>query len=97
MRRESFSLAKNVPPTPDLLTEQLRAIKDSGADVVFVSAVSPRRQEVIVRVREMDIEVPLIVTALTETDVAEAEKRLEGSTKVPLRLRTGQRTLRPGA
>lgn len=76
---QSFSLAKNVFPPPDLLTEQLRAIKDSGADVVFVSALSPGRQEVIVRAREMGITVPLIVIALTETDVAEAEKKLKGS------------------
>ena len=81
VRRESFSLAKNVLPPLDLLTEQLRAIKDSGADVVFVSALSPGRQEVIVKAREMGITVPLIVIALTETDVAEAEKRLEESTE----------------
>ncbi len=81
VEEQSFSLAKNVLPTPDLLTEQLRAIKDSGADVVFVSALSPGRQEVIVRARQMGITVPLIVIALTETDVAEAEKRREGSTE----------------
>lgn len=78
---QSFSLAKNVPPPPDLLTEPLRAIKDSGADVVFVSALSPGRQEVIVKAREMGITVPLIVIALAETDVAKAEKRLEESTE----------------
>ena len=74
-----FSRAKNDSP-PDL-TEQLRAIENSGADVVFVSALSPGRQEVIVKAREMGITVPLIVIGLTETDVAEAEKRREGSTE----------------
>ncbi len=76
---QSFIRAKNDPP-PDL-TEQLRAIENSGANVVFVSALSPGRKEVIVRAREMGITVPLIVIALTETDVAEAEKRREGSTE----------------
>lgn len=77
--KQTFSREKNAEP-PDL-TEQLRAIKDSGADVVFVSALSPGREEVIVRAREMDITVPLIVIGLTETDVAEAEEKLKGSTK----------------
>ena len=79
VEEQSFIRAKN-DPVPDL-TEHLRAIKDSDADVVFVSALSPGRQEVIVKAREMDIKVPLIVIGLTETGVAEAEKRLEGSTE----------------
>ncbi len=79
VEKQSFSRAKN-DSTPDL-TEQLRAIKDSGADVVFVSALSPGRQEVIVKSREMGITVPLIATVLTETDVDEAEKRLKGSSE----------------
>ena len=77
--KQTFSREKNAE-LPDL-TEQLRAIKDSGADVVFVSALSPGRQGVIVKAREMGITVLLIVTGLTETDVAEAEKKLEGSTE----------------
>ena len=77
--QQTFSREKNAG-LPDL-TEQLRAIKDSDADVVFVSALSPGRQGVIVRAREMGITVPLIVTGLTETDVAEAEKKREGSTE----------------
>lgn len=77
VEKESFSRAKN-DSLPDL-TEQLRAIKDSGADVVFVSALSPGRRGVIVRAREMGITVPLIVSLLTVTDVAEAEKELKGS------------------
>jgi len=79
VEKQSFSRAKN-ESLPDL-TEQLRAIRDSGADVVFVSALSPGRQGVIVKAREMGITVPLIVIVLTVTDVAEAEKELEGSTE----------------
>ena len=79
VEKQSFSRAKN-DSIPDL-TEQLRAIKGSGADVVFVSALSPGRQGVIVKAREMGITVPLIVSVLTMTDVAEAEKKLEGSTE----------------
>lgn len=79
VERQSFSRAKN-DSLPDL-TEQLRAIEDSGADVVFVSALSPGRQGVIVKAREMDITVPLIVIVLTMTDVAVAESELEGSTE----------------
>ena len=74
-----FTRAKPDPP-PDL-TEQLRAIKESGADVVFVSALSPGRQEIIVKAHEMDITAPLIVIGLTVTDIAEAEKRRGGSTE----------------
>ncbi len=77
--KQTFSREKNAE-LPDL-TEQLSAIRDSGADVVFVSALSPGRQGVIVRAREMGITVPLIVIVLTETGVAEAEKKLEGSTE----------------
>ena len=79
VEEQSFSRAKN-DPLPDL-TEQLRAIRDSGADVVFVSALSPGRQGVIVKAREMDITASLIVIGLTETEVAEAEEKLEGSTE----------------
>lgn len=79
VEKQSFSRAKN-DSLPDL-TEQLSAIRDSDADVVFVSALSPGRQGVIVRAREMGITVPLIVILLTETGVAEAEKKLEGSTE----------------
>ena len=79
VERQSFSRAKN-DSLPDL-TEQLRAIEDSGADVVFVSALSPGRQGIIVKAREMDITVPLIVIVLTMTDVAAAESELEGSTE----------------
>ena len=79
VEEQSFSRAKN-DPLPDL-TEQLRAIKNSGADVVFVSALSPGRQGVIVKAREMGITVSLIVIGLTETEVAEAEKKLKGSTE----------------
>ena len=75
--KQTFSREKNAE-LPDL-TEQLRAIKDSGADVVFVSALSPGRQGVIVKAREMGITVPLIVTVLTMTDVAKAEEEMEGS------------------
>ena len=79
VEKQSFIRAKNDPP-PDL-TEQLRVIKESGADVVFVSALSPGRREVIVKAREMGIEVPLIAIVLTVTDVAEAEKKRPGSTE----------------
>ena len=79
VEEQSFSRAKN-DSLPDL-TEQLRAIKDSGADVIFVSALSPGRQGVIVKAREMGITGSLIVIGLTETDVAEAEKKLTGSTE----------------
>ena len=79
VEKQSFSRAKN-DSLPDL-TEQLRAIEDSGADVVFVSALSPGRQGVIVKAREMDITVPLVVIVLTMTDVAAAESELEGSTE----------------
>ena len=79
VEKQSFSRAKN-DSLPDL-TEQLRAIEDSGADVVFVSALSPGRQGVIVKAREMGITVPLIVIVLTATDVAAAESELEGSTE----------------
>ncbi|MYB27217.1 MAG: ABC transporter substrate-binding protein [Candidatus Dadabacteria bacterium] len=79
VEEQSFSRAKN-DSLPDL-TEQLRAIRDSGADVIFVSALSPGRQGVIVKAREMGITVPLIVIGLTETDVAEAEKVLRGATE----------------
>lgn len=77
--KQIFSREKNAE-LPDL-TEQLRTIEDSGADVVFVSALSPGRQGVIVRAREMGITVSLIVIALAETDVAEAEEEMEGSTE----------------
>lgn len=77
--KQTFSREKNAE-LPDL-TEQLRAIKDSDADVVFVSALSPGRQGVIVRAREMGIEAYLIVIVLTATDVAKAEEEMEGSTE----------------
>jgi len=79
VEKQSFSRAKN-DSLPDL-TEQLRAIRNSDADVVFVSALSPGRQGVIVKAREMGIKAPLIVTGLTVTDVAEAEKKRKGSTE----------------
>ena len=79
VEKQSFSRAKN-ESLPDL-TKQLSAIRDSGADVVFVSALSPGRQGVIVKAREMGITVPLIVSVLTMTDVAAAESELEGSTE----------------
>ncbi len=77
--KQTFSREKNAE-LPDL-REQLRAIKDSDADVVFVSALSPGRQGVIIKAREMGITVPLIVTGLTETDVAKAEEERKGSTE----------------
>ncbi len=77
--KQTFSREKNAE-LPDL-TEQLRAIKDSDADVVFVSALSPGRQGVIVKAREMGIEAYLIVIVLTATDVAKAEEEMEGSTE----------------
>ncbi len=77
---QTFIRKKNNPDLPDL-TEQLRAIKDSGADVVFVSALSPGRQGVIVKAREMSIQAYLIVSLLTATDVAKAEEALKGSTE----------------
>ena len=77
--KQTFSRAKN-DSLPDL-TEQLSAIRDSGADVVFVSALSPGRWGVIAKAREMGITVPLIITVLTMTDVVVAESELEGSTE----------------
>ena len=77
--KQTFRREKNAE-LPDL-TEQLRAIEDSGADVVFVSALSPGRQGVIAKAHEMGITVSLIVIVLTETDVAEAEKKRKGSTE----------------
>ena len=74
---QTFSREKNAD-LPDL-TEQLSAIKDSGADVVFVSALSPGRKGVIVEARRMGIKVPLILTLFTVTELAEAEKELPGS------------------
>ena len=77
--KQTFSRAKN-DSLPDL-TGQLSAIRDSDADVVFVSALSPGRQGVTVKARGMGITVPLIITVLTMTDVVEAESELEGSTE----------------
>ena len=76
----TFSREKNELVLPDL-SEQLGAIKDSGADVVFVSATSRGRQGIIIKAREMGITAPLIVTLLTVTDVADAEANLKGSTE----------------
>ena len=77
--KQTFSREKNAE-LPDL-TEQLRAIKDSDADVVFVSALSPGRKGVIVEARRMGIKVPLVLTLLTVTELAEAEKELQRSTE----------------
>ena len=78
--RQTFSREKNDLVLPDL-AEQLGAIKNSGADVVFVSALSPGRQGVITGAREMEINIPLVISLLTATDVAKAEGKLEGSTE----------------
>ena len=77
--RQTFSREKN-DPLPDL-AQQLTAIKESGADVVFVSALSDGREGMIVEARKMDIHVPLVIILLTATDVAAAEEKLEGSTE----------------
>ena len=77
--KQPFRSKKNAD-LPDL-TEHLRAIKDSGADVVFVSALSPGRVGVITGARKMGINVPLVISLLTATDVAKAEDEQEGSTE----------------
>ena len=77
--RQTFRRAKN-DPLPDLV-DPLSAIRASGADVVFISALSPGRQGVIVKAREMGIHAPLIIPALTVTDVVEAEMHLTRSTE----------------
>ena len=76
----TFSRKKNDLVLPDI-SEQLGDIKEKGADVVFVSALSGGRQHVIKRAREMGITVPLIVSLLTVTDVASAEAGVKGSTE----------------
>ena len=77
--RRTFMREKN-DSLPNL-TEHLSAIKDSDADVVFVSALSPGRQGVITGAREMGIDVTLVISLLTATDVAKAEDKLAGSTE----------------
>ncbi len=79
VEEQSFVRAKN-DPLPDL-TEQLRAISGSGAEVVFISALSPGRVGIIASAREMGITIPLVATGLTVTNVSDAEKMLERSTE----------------
>ena len=76
----TFRREKNDLVLPDL-SEQLGAIKDSGADAVFVSATSRGRSGVIIKARKMGITAPLIVTLLTVTDVKTAEEDFKGSTE----------------
>ena len=68
----TFSIEKNDPVLPDL-SDQLGDIKEKGADVVFISALSQGRQGVIIKARQMGITASLIVSLLTVTDVASAE------------------------
>ena len=76
----TFSIEKNDPVLPDL-SDQLGDIKEKGADVVFISALSQGRQGVIIKARQMGITASLIVSLLTVTDVAAAEANEKGSTE----------------
>ena len=67
------------PPGLSDLTAQLTEIKNADPDVIFISALTPGRTEILVQARRLGIDVPLIATLLTIGDVNKANEQLAGA------------------
>lgn len=78
---QTFSRQSNQEFSADALTTQLTAIANArpAPEALFVSALSPGRIEVMVRAKQLELDIPLILTLLTTGEVATAEEREEDS------------------
>ena len=78
---QTFSRQSNREFSAGALTAQLSAVMNArpAPEALFVSALPPGRVEVMVRARQLGLDVPLVHTLLTADEAATAQDREEGS------------------
>ena len=60
-------------------TTQLTLIKDLNPDAIFVSALPPEKPLILIQARELGITAPILISSLTDAEVAAAEGAAEGA------------------
>ena len=60
-------------------TAQLTRIKALNPDALFVSALPPEKTAILIQARELGIDVPILISALTEIEVEAAGAAAEGA------------------
>ena len=60
-------------------TPQLRRIKALNPDALFVSALPPEKPEILIQARELGLNVPILISSLTDAEVEAAGIAAEGA------------------
>jgi branched-chain amino acid transport system substrate-binding protein len=60
-------------------TSQLRHIKALNPDALFVSALPPEKPAILIQARELGIDVPILISSLTQVEVEAAGAAAEGA------------------